>query len=228
MQFTQQQINKRIKQYIIIHPEWLAENIQNPFNRWNEHQDYLASKAIHDNWLAIQSYEDDLAVYQAEKDLYEAWEYSLDTPVKPDMPIPPAKPKGYYTQEEVDESVAKWNEWKAKSDSFVPDEFNPTFNTPEPVVLQRPVDIPEPIISPLPDPIPNTPEPEFTEEELLEQRRASVRAERDTRLVEADIMLYKAFDNGLDTTPYSFYRQSLRDVPDQAGFPDDVEWPVKP
>lgn len=27
---------------------------------------------------------------------------------------------------------------------------------------------------------------------------------------------------------YAAYRQALRDVPQQAGFPDNIQWPVKP
>lgn len=29
-------------------------------------------------------------------------------------------------------------------------------------------------------------------------------------------------------TKYSAYRQALRDVPQQPGFPDNIQWPVKP
>lgn len=35
-------------------------------------------------------------------------------------------------------------------------------------------------------------------------------------------------DAPIDTTAWSAYRQALRDVPAQAGFPDSVTWPAKP
>lgn len=31
-----------------------------------------------------------------------------------------------------------------------------------------------------------------------------------------------------DKTAWQTYRQSLRDVPDQSGFPDNITWPTKP
>ena len=57
----------------------------------------------------------------------------------------------------------------------------------------------------------NTPEPEFTEEELLIQKQNEFRAERDKLLVEADIEINKLTDIGLDSTEWRVYRQALRD-----------------
>lgn len=57
----------------------------------------------------------------------------------------------------------------------------------------------------------NTPEPEFTEEELLTQKQNEFRAERDKLLVEADIEINKLVDLGLDSTEWRKYRQELRD-----------------
>lgn len=56
------------------------------------------------------------------------------------------------------------------------------------------------------------------------------REERDRRLKAADAMSYKAMDSG-DTAKVRLagqYRQALRDVPDQPGFPDAVLWPEVP
>lgn len=66
--------------------------------------------------------------------------------------------------------------------------------------------------------------PVKTEEELKEEDRM----ERDIKLREADIAIFKAEDNGEPTATLRAYRQALRDVPQQGGFPDNVSWPSKP
>ena len=58
----------------------------------------------------------------------------------------------------------------------------------------------------------NVPEPEFTEEELLAQKQAQFRAERDVLLKKADIEINKLDDNGQDSTVWRAYRQALRDA----------------
>ena len=50
------------------------------------------------------------------------------------------------------------------------------------------------------------------------------RQERDNLLIESDI--YALADRITDE--WRTYRQSLRDVPSQAGFPDNITWPTKP
>lgn len=57
----------------------------------------------------------------------------------------------------------------------------------------------------------NTPEPEFTAEELLTQKQNEFRAERNNLLAEADIEINKLVDLGLDATEWRVYRQELRD-----------------
>ena len=57
----------------------------------------------------------------------------------------------------------------------------------------------------------NTPEPEFTEEEILTQKQNEFRAERNNLLVEADVEINKLVDLGLDSTEWRIYRQELRD-----------------
>ncbi len=57
----------------------------------------------------------------------------------------------------------------------------------------------------------------------------TVRAERDGRLAECDWT--QMSDTPLDDearAAWATYRQALRDVPQQGGFPDAVEWPNKP
>ena len=60
------------------------------------------------------------------------------------------------------------------------------------------------------------------------QIESNERSKRDTLLIEADILINKAFDADADLTALKAYRQALRDVPQQAGFPDNIEWPVLP
>tara|TARA_R100000654_G_scaffold5329_2_gene15168 strand:+ start:1391 stop:1642 length:252 start_codon:yes stop_codon:yes gene_type:complete len=51
-----------------------------------------------------------------------------------------------------------------------------------------------------------------------------IRNQRNTLLNESDVY---AFADRI-TDEWTAYRQALRDVPSQAGFPTDVTWPVKP
>lgn len=56
------------------------------------------------------------------------------------------------------------------------------------------------------------------------------RDERDRRLKVADAMFYKAMDSGdaSKVQQVGQYRQALREVPEQAGFPTDFTWPSPP
>jgi len=54
----------------------------------------------------------------------------------------------------------------------------------------------------------------------------SVRADRDKRLAECDWT--QLSDSQVDKAVWATYRQALRDVPAQAGFPYDITWPNKP
>ena len=56
---------------------------------------------------------------------------------------------------------------------------------------------------------------------------ARLRQERDIRLAECDWT--QANDSPLKAaSAWTTYRQSLRDVPKQSGFPHTVTWPTKP
>lgn len=58
---------------------------------------------------------------------------------------------------------------------------------------------------------------------------SAVRAERDRLLTACDWT--QLADSPLDAASMALwqnYRQALRDIPQQAGFPDSVEWPEKP
>jgi len=55
---------------------------------------------------------------------------------------------------------------------------------------------------------------------------AEVRAERNKLLSESDWT--QVIDAPVDQAAWAVYRQDLRDVPSQAGFPWTVDWPVAP
>ena len=54
----------------------------------------------------------------------------------------------------------------------------------------------------------------------------AVRATRDSKLAECDWT--QLSDSQVDKAVWATYRQELRDVPAQTGFPYDINWPVKP
>ena len=53
----------------------------------------------------------------------------------------------------------------------------------------------------------------------------AVREERDDKLAETDWM---ANSDVTMSDDWATYRQALRDVPTQAGFPNTITWPTKP
>lgn len=71
--------------------------------------------------------------------------------------------------------------------------------------------------------------PQPTEEEIAEQKAQAVRAQRDRLLSQTDYLVsgdYPISDD--DLSAVKTYRQALRDVPAQEGFPDSVVWPELP
>ena len=70
---------------------------------------------------------------------------------------------------------------------------------------------------------------EQLETERLEQATESARNQRDRLLTDSDWVTIRATDTG-DPVPTEWvdYRQALRDIPDQTGFPEEIEWPSKP
>ena len=71
-------------------------------------------------------------------------------------------------------------------------------------------------------PAAEAPEPRATSADI-------VRVQRDNLIAESDWRVIKALELG-ETVPtdWATYRQALRDVPAQEGFPTDVTWPVAP
>ena len=55
---------------------------------------------------------------------------------------------------------------------------------------------------------------------------AEVRKERDDKLVASDWT--QVADAPVDQTAWATYRQALRDVPAQDGFPHTITWPSEP
>ena len=67
----------------------------------------------------------------------------------------------------------------------------------------------------------------LSEEELQQHSNNTamrVRQERDTKLTASDWT--QVADAPVDKAAWATYRQALRDIPTQAGFPLTIEWPV--
>ncbi len=58
-----------------------------------------------------------------------------------------------------------------------------------------------------------------------DRAKAEVRAERDSRLASTD---WTASSDLTMSDEMKAYRQALRDVPAQSGFPTTINWPTKP
>jgi hypothetical protein len=74
-----------------------------------------------------------------------------------------------------------------------------------------------------PHAVPYVPPPPPSVDELA----AAVRAERDRLLAASDWTQLPDVPEATRTA-WATYRQALRDVPEQAGFPENVVWPTKP
>ena len=69
----------------------------------------------------------------------------------------------------------------------------------------------------------------LSEEEQLDALASSVRTQRDSLLAQTDYLLmpdYPITEENL--VEIKAYRQALRDIPEQEGFPENVIWPVVP
>jgi len=66
-------------------------------------------------------------------------------------------------------------------------------------------------------------------QEAHEAAIENARAKRDRLLTESDWVTVRAMDTG-DIVPddWQEYRQALRDITGQKGFPDTINWPEKP
>jgi hypothetical protein len=52
------------------------------------------------------------------------------------------------------------------------------------------------------------------------------RTQRDAMLTASDWT--QVADAPVDQSAWATYRQALRDVPNQAGFPENINWPTRP
>ena len=59
-----------------------------------------------------------------------------------------------------------------------------------------------------------------------DEQAKAIRSDRDSKLANSDWT--QVADAPVDQTAWATYRQALRDVPAQDGFPWDVNWPSKP
>ena len=62
-------------------------------------------------------------------------------------------------------------------------------------------------------------------QEQLDGISISVRQQRNTLIAKTD---WWATSDRTMTAEQTAYRQALRDITDQAGFPTDITWPTKP
>ena len=69
----------------------------------------------------------------------------------------------------------------------------------------------------------------YTQAELDAVQAALVRSRRTGLLRDTDYVILPDAPYSAETqTAYRTYRQELRDLPSQAGFPNNVTWPAKP
>ena len=69
------------------------------------------------------------------------------------------------------------------------------------------------------------PEPPMSEEER-DRLGTEARAERNRLLINSDWT--QTLDSPVDRDAWAQYRQALRDIPSQEGFPYNVSWPTSP
>lgn len=63
-------------------------------------------------------------------------------------------------------------------------------------------------------------------QEIADQKAGSIRSERNQKLKSTDWT--QVADSPVSSADWAVYRQALRDLPSQAGFPDSITWPTKP
>ena len=67
------------------------------------------------------------------------------------------------------------------------------------------------------------------EQHANDKKADEARAKRDKMLESCDYMMALDYPISADAREqWCAYRQALRDIPQQEGFPDNIEWPVKP
>ena len=64
------------------------------------------------------------------------------------------------------------------------------------------------------------------ESQAVVVKAAEVRAERNQKLKDSDFSQLP--DSPVDKAAWATYREELRNIPEQDGFPNEVAWPVQP
>lgn len=63
----------------------------------------------------------------------------------------------------------------------------------------------------------------------IEEKARAAREERDQKLSSSDWLVLRSQETGEPVpTQWREYRQALRDLPEQSGFPFDIDWPEEP
>ena len=63
----------------------------------------------------------------------------------------------------------------------------------------------------------------------LDQAERNIRSRRDNLLQDTDWIVIKSYERGQNIpAEWELYRQALRDITSQVGFPNDVVWPTSP
>ena len=60
----------------------------------------------------------------------------------------------------------------------------------------------------------------------IEKLSSEVRAKRNELLAASDWT--QVLDAPVDQTAWAIYRQALRDITTQSGFPENINWPMQP
>lgn len=76
------------------------------------------------------------------------------------------------------------------------------------------------------EPVEPEPEPEPTPQEIESQLATKARAQRNSLLAQSDWT--QVADAPVDKAAWATYRQALRDITEQEGFPEFINWPVAP
>jgi hypothetical protein len=67
------------------------------------------------------------------------------------------------------------------------------------------------------------------QQQILNNKVSSVRSQRDRLLQETDWVVIKAKETDTNLSAgFKEYRQALRDITEQEGFPHNIIWPIKP
>lgn len=67
------------------------------------------------------------------------------------------------------------------------------------------------------------------EQEEYERKADEIRREREELLSQSDWRVTQALEKGISIPPeWKVYRESLRDITEQASFPYTVKWPTSP